>query len=94
MNRYKTRGGVCCIAIEYEIEDGKIADCRFIGGCSGNTQVILDTLENSMKLLNARKVRLPRYLSGDRHVKEVSLRALAGFSRNSFSQLFNIAGER
>lgn len=61
--------------------------------CSGNTQVILDTLEHSMKLLAERKVHLPRYLSSGRHVKEVSLKALKPFSRSSLSQLFKITGE-
>ena len=61
--------------------------------CSGNTQVILDTLEQSMKLLAERKVHLPRYLSSGRHVKEVSLRALKPFSRSSLTQLFKITGE-
>ena len=61
--------------------------------CSGNTQVILDTLEQSMKLLAERKVYLPRYLSSGRHVKEVSLRALTPFSRRSLSKLIHITGE-
>lgn len=52
MNRYKTRGGVCSLAIEYEIEDGKIADCRFIGGCSGNTQGVA-ALVKGMKVEEA-----------------------------------------
>lgn len=62
--------------------------------CSGNTQVILDTLEQSMKLFEGRKIHLPRYLSSGRHVKEISLRALKPFSRSSLSQLFNITGEK
>ena len=37
MNTYKTRG-VCSRAIEYEIENGVVTDCRFVGGCMGNTQ--------------------------------------------------------
>lgn len=37
MNTYKTRG-VCCRAIEYEITDGVVTECRFVGGCMGNTQ--------------------------------------------------------
>jgi len=61
--------------------------------CSGNTQIILDTLEQSMKLLEGRKIHLPRYLSSGRHVKEISLRALKPFSRSSLSQLFNITGK-
>ena len=30
--------GVCSRQIEIEIEDNKVESCRFIGGCSGNTQ--------------------------------------------------------
>ena len=30
--------GVCSRMIEVEIEDDVIVNCRFIGGCSGNTQ--------------------------------------------------------
>ncbi len=30
--------GVCSRMIEVEIEDDVIIDCKFIGGCSGNTQ--------------------------------------------------------
>lgn len=37
MNTYKTRG-TCSRAIEYEIADGVITECRFVGGCMGNTQ--------------------------------------------------------
>ena len=37
MNTYKTRG-VCSRVIEYEVKDGIITECRFVGGCMGNTQ--------------------------------------------------------
>ena len=37
MNTYKTRG-TCSRAIEYQVENGVITDCRFVGGCMGNTQ--------------------------------------------------------
>lgn len=37
MTTYKTRG-VCSRAIEFEIENGAISACKFIGGCTGNTQ--------------------------------------------------------
>lgn len=37
MYTYKTRG-VCSRAIEFDLKDGKITSCRFIGGCTGNTQ--------------------------------------------------------
>ena len=30
--------GVCSRMIELEIEDDTIIDCKFLGGCSGNTQ--------------------------------------------------------
>jgi len=30
--------GVCSRMIELEIEDDIITECRFVGGCSGNTQ--------------------------------------------------------
>lgn len=34
---YKTQG-VCSSRILFDIEDGKVNNIRFIGGCSGNTQ--------------------------------------------------------
>ena len=37
MATYKTRG-VCSRAIEFEIENDVIRACKFIGGCTGNTQ--------------------------------------------------------
>lgn len=37
MTTYKTRG-VCSRAIEFEIENDVISACKFIGGCTGNTQ--------------------------------------------------------
>ena len=36
---YLTKG-VCSRQIELEIDDNKIVSCKFIGGCSGNTQGI------------------------------------------------------
>lgn len=56
--------------------------------CSGNTQVIRDTLENSMKLLKERKLHLPRYLTGGKHVIEVSLRTLKQSPRRSSPRFF------
>lgn len=35
--RYITKG-VCSMAIDFELEDGIIKECKFIGGCQGNTQ--------------------------------------------------------
>ena len=37
MTTYKTRG-VCSRAIEFEIENDVVSACKFIGGCTGNTQ--------------------------------------------------------
>jgi len=34
---YKT-SGVCSREIKLTVEDGKIKECVFVGGCSGNTQ--------------------------------------------------------
>ena len=34
---YKTQG-VCSRQIEIDVEDGKIATVKFLGGCAGNTQ--------------------------------------------------------
>ena len=34
---YKTRG-VCARQVTVDIKDGYIAECKFLGGCSGNTQ--------------------------------------------------------
>ncbi len=35
--RYMTKG-VCSMAIDFELENGIIKECKFIGGCQGNTQ--------------------------------------------------------
>ena len=37
MNSYKTHG-TCSRAIEFDIDGNTITECRFIGGCAGNTQ--------------------------------------------------------
>ena len=36
MTKYKTTG-TCSSAIEYEVADGIVTKCRFIGGCPSNT---------------------------------------------------------
>ena len=51
MNTYKTRG-TCSRAIEYEVTDGVITECRFVGGCMGNTQGVA-TLVKGMKVEEA-----------------------------------------
>lgn len=42
--RYKTRG-VCSREILFDIENGKVCNVRFIGGCNGNTQGIAKLVE-------------------------------------------------
>ena len=37
MKLYRTHG-TCSTAIEYEVENGVVTACQFIGGCAGNTQ--------------------------------------------------------
>ena len=59
MYTYKTRG-VCSRAINFEIENGIITDCRFEGGCSGNTQgvaalVVGMTVEEAVRRLKGIK---------------------------------------
>ena len=51
MNTYKTRG-TCSRAIEYEVENGIVTECRFIGGCMGNTQGVA-ALVKGMKVEEA-----------------------------------------
>ena len=48
---YKTRG-TCSRAIEYEVENGVVTECRFIGGCMGNTQGVA-ALVKGMKVEEA-----------------------------------------
>ncbi|MBQ1377142.1 MAG: TIGR03905 family TSCPD domain-containing protein [Lachnospiraceae bacterium] len=37
MYSYKTKG-TCSREIQLDLEDGKILNCKFIGGCDGNTK--------------------------------------------------------
>ena len=43
--RYFTKG-TCAAAIDFEVEDNKIKNVKFTGGCSGNTQGIASLVEN------------------------------------------------
>lgn len=42
--KYATRG-TCSRGITFEIEDGKVRNVRFDGGCSGNTQGVARLVE-------------------------------------------------
>ncbi len=37
---YKTTGGVCPHEISFALDNGKIYDVRFAGGCPGNTAAV------------------------------------------------------
>ncbi len=37
MKTYKTQG-TCAREIQYEVRDGVLTECRFVGGCPGNSQ--------------------------------------------------------
>ena len=37
MYSYKTRG-TCSREIQFDVQDNVVTECRFIGGCNGNTQ--------------------------------------------------------
>lgn len=41
---YKTRG-VCSMQINFDIEDNKVHNVKFLGGCSGNTQGVAALVE-------------------------------------------------
>ena len=43
---YTTRG-VCAKAIDFDIEDGKLHDIKFYGGCAGNLKAIGKLLEGA-----------------------------------------------
>ena len=51
MNTYKTHG-TCSRAIEYEVQNGIVTECRFVGGCMGNTQGVA-ALVKGMKVEEA-----------------------------------------
>ena len=45
--QYRTKG-VCSRGISFDIEDGRLANVQFDGGCSGNTQGVA-ALANGME---------------------------------------------
>ncbi len=44
MHTYTTKG-TCSRAINFEIEDGKLTNVSFVGGCNGNTQGVAALVE-------------------------------------------------
>lgn len=45
--RYKT-SGVCAAAIDFEVEDGRVKNVKYLGGCSGNTQGVSKLVEGML----------------------------------------------
>ncbi len=41
---YRTRG-VCARQVSFSIEDGKLKNVSFVGGCNGNTKAVAKLLE-------------------------------------------------
>lgn len=37
--------GVCSQKISFDVVDGKVTNCAFVGGCSGNTQGVARLIE-------------------------------------------------
>lgn len=44
MEQFRTRG-TCADAITYDVQDGKVTNVSFHGGCSGNTQGVARLVE-------------------------------------------------
>ena len=42
--KYKTKG-VCARSIEFEVEEGKVTNVRFDGGCAGNALGVASLIE-------------------------------------------------
>lgn len=42
--KYKTKG-VCSMAIDFDVVDGKVTNAKFTGGCNGNTQGVARLVE-------------------------------------------------
>ena len=56
---YKT-SGTCSRMIKIEVEDGVVTECKFVGGCAGNTQGVAAlvkgmTTEDAIKKLKGIK---------------------------------------
>ena len=45
--RYKT-SGVCSSAIDFDVEDGRVKNVRFTGGCNGNTHGVSRLVEGML----------------------------------------------
>jgi uncharacterized protein (TIGR03905 family) len=85
MKLFRTQG-TCSAAIEYEVADGILTSCRFMGGCPGNTQGVAKLavgrrVEDVIALLKGIQCRggtscpdqLARALEQDLASKEISV---------------------
>lgn len=45
MKHQFTPHGVCSVHIEFELEDGKVRNAGFLGGCDGNLKAICKLIE-------------------------------------------------
>ena len=45
MYTYRTHG-TCSMQITFDVEDGKVKNIKFLGGCRGNTQGVAALAEN------------------------------------------------
>ena len=55
MKTYETHG-TCARAITYEVVDGVVTRCAFVGGCPGNTQGIARLVVGIARLVVGQKV--------------------------------------
>ena len=70
---YKTKG-VCSREINFEVEDNKVKNVQFVGGCSGNTQGVarlidgmdIDEAISASKASSAASAQLPARISWHR----------------------------
>ena len=85
MKNYTTQG-TCSRTIEYEVTDGVLSACRFVGGCPDNTQGVANLavgrkVEDVIALLKGSQCRngtscpdkLARALEADLQSKQSSL---------------------
>lgn len=57
MENYKVKTqGICSREIDFSIEDGKLYNVHFIGGCPGNTTAIGKLLEGTSAQISWREV--------------------------------------
>ena len=52
--------GVCAVSIDFDIEDGKLHNVKFLGGCNGNLKAIGKLVEgkDAKEVADMNKARL------------------------------------